>query len=194
MNYLAHIYLSEDHIEYQLGNLLADPLKGKAWPECSSLFLEGMQMHKEIDKFTDKHALFKRSKARLGHRGYLRGVVIDVVYDYMLCKNWDDYNQIALPTFINRFHQAANLQIQNYPEKPKKFISKLIKHRALSAYSSVEGLGLTFQRIDKRLSKRIKAKESMKDYMDTVIVQLDKIEDDFNEFFPNLVSFVKQNQ
>lgn len=30
MNWLAHVLLSENHIEYQLGNLLTDPLKGKA--------------------------------------------------------------------------------------------------------------------------------------------------------------------
>ncbi len=34
MNYLAHTLLSKSNIEFQLGNLLADPLKGKRWPSA----------------------------------------------------------------------------------------------------------------------------------------------------------------
>ncbi len=39
MNWLAHIFLSENHIEHQLGNLLTDPLKGKAWEGASDRIL-----------------------------------------------------------------------------------------------------------------------------------------------------------
>ena len=35
MNWLAHVFLSENNIEHQLGNLLADPLKGRAWEEAT---------------------------------------------------------------------------------------------------------------------------------------------------------------
>ncbi|NVJ65002.1 MAG: DUF479 domain-containing protein [Gammaproteobacteria bacterium] len=148
-------------------------------------------MHKEIDKFTDKHPLFKQSKARLGRRGYLRGVVIDVIYDYMLCKSWSDFSSVALDEFINKFHQEATLQIEHYPDKAKNFISKVIQHNALRSYSSIEGLVLTFQRIDKRLSDRIKAKESMFDYIPKAIDQLENIEYDFNKFFPELIKFAE---
>ncbi len=193
MNYLAHIFLSKNNIDYQLGNLLADPLKGRAWENCPPLFIEGMQMHKAIDKFTDRHPLFKQSKARLGNRGYLRGVVIDVVYDYMLCRNWNGYSQLTLKEFIDDFHQEASMRIESYPNKAKNFASKVIQHNALRSYNSIEGLELTFQRINRRLSDRIKAKESMEGYIPIVLVQLTEIEKDFNQFFPELVEFVKAN-
>ncbi len=194
MNYLAHIYLSPSNIDYQLGNLLADPLKGKAWDNCPPEFIQGMKMHKAIDKFTDKHPMVKQSKSRLGKRGYLRGVVIDVVYDYMLSNNWDSYHQLPLSQFIENFHNKAHLQIQTYPNKPRQFTSKVIQHKALLAYGSLEGLLLTFQRIDKRLSDRIKAKESMQDYINIVLEQLESIEKDFNTFFPELINFSEQNR
>jgi len=38
MNWLAHVFLSENHIEHQLGNLLTDPLKDKAWEGASDSF------------------------------------------------------------------------------------------------------------------------------------------------------------
>jgi len=56
MNWLAHVLLSENHIEHQLGNLLTDPLKGKAWDGASERVLYGIQMHMRIDS---------KSKARL---------------------------------------------------------------------------------------------------------------------------------
>ena len=194
MNYLAHIFLSKDHIEYQLGNLLADPLKGKAWADSHPLLLEGMKMHKTIDKFTDRHPLVKQSKSRLKHKGYLKGVVIDVVYDYMLSKHWDSYSLTPLKIFIETFHHNAIEQIKTYPKKAHDFVNKIITHDALLTYGTVEGLELTFNRIDKRLSERIRAKESMQDYMGIVIEQLDEIEKDFQVFFPQLIRHVAHNE
>ena len=58
MNYLAHIFLSENDIYFQLGNYLADRLKGRAWEDAHPNIIKGMQTHKIIDKFTDEHPLF----------------------------------------------------------------------------------------------------------------------------------------
>jgi acyl carrier protein phosphodiesterase len=29
MNWLAHVFLSEENVDFQIGNFLADPMKGK---------------------------------------------------------------------------------------------------------------------------------------------------------------------
>jgi acyl carrier protein phosphodiesterase len=79
MNWLAHILVSEHSVDYQLGNLLADPLKGRVWPEASDAVRMGFEMHKRIDCFTDQHPIFIRSKHRLGPTGFLRAAVIDMV-------------------------------------------------------------------------------------------------------------------
>ena len=52
MNWLAHVFLSEDHIEHQLGNLLTDPLKAKPWEGASDKVRHGIETHKRIDAFT----------------------------------------------------------------------------------------------------------------------------------------------
>ena len=77
MNYLAHTVLSKNSIEYQLGNLLADPLKGKRWEGASDEHYAGMRMHAAIDMFTDANKTISLSKSRLRKKGYLKGVVID---------------------------------------------------------------------------------------------------------------------
>lgn len=55
MNWLAHTLLSSKSIEYQLGNLLADPMKGRWWPGVSDEMVAGFQMHTAIDSFTDSN-------------------------------------------------------------------------------------------------------------------------------------------
>ncbi len=89
MNWLAHILLSKRNIEYQLGNLLADPFKGKLWPAANQALLDGVQMHKSIDMFTDSHETVVQCKARLGTKGYLKGVVVDLLFDHFLSPQFD---------------------------------------------------------------------------------------------------------
>ena len=87
MNWLAHIFLSEQNIDFQIGNYLADPLKGRVWEQASPNLKNGMHVHKIIDSYTDAHREFKRSKLRLGEKGLLKPIIIDLTYDYLLTKN-----------------------------------------------------------------------------------------------------------
>lgn len=68
MNWLAHIFISIDSIDYQLGNLLADPLKGKPWPGASEATRSGFAMHRIIDRYTDTNTDVIKSKSRLGKK------------------------------------------------------------------------------------------------------------------------------
>ncbi len=104
MNWLAHSLLSKRHIDYQLGNILADPLRGAAWPHASEAMKEGMQMHKSIDKFTDQHPLIAVSKARLGADGHLKGVVLDLLYDHFLSQSWASFSAVSLTAFLQTFN------------------------------------------------------------------------------------------
>ena len=47
MNWLAHVFLSEQKIDFQIGNFLADPLKGRLWDDASSDMKNGMRITDE---------------------------------------------------------------------------------------------------------------------------------------------------
>lgn len=91
MNWLAHVFLSEQNIDFQVGNFISDPLKGKAWENASEDIKKGMEVHKIIDSYTDSHTIFKQSKKRLKDKGLLKAVIVDFTYDYLLAKNWDKF-------------------------------------------------------------------------------------------------------
>lgn len=191
MNWLSHIFISKNSIEYQLGNILADPLKGKYWEGASRLTQEGFKVHCRIDAYTDANENVLKSKSRLGKKGYLKGVIIDIAYDYFLLKNWDSYSKIEFSVFINKFYEDAISEITNYPKIPKEFVERVIQSDILTSYSTLEGLEVAFQRIDKRLSKRLLAKECASEYLPILERELDAIQKDFDIFFPQLISHFK---
>jgi len=189
MNWLAHIFVSENDIDYQLGNLLSDHLKGKLWEGSSEKYAQGVTMHKNIDLYTDTHECVLTSKSRLGDSGYLRGVVIDIVYDHLLLKHWQLYSTQSLDDFIDEFNQNAWRAIKTYPEKARAFVSKLILSNCLTSYASMEGIKIAFERVDRRLSARLAAKDNTSGYFALVNQRLPDIEQDFLLYFPDLLRF-----
>ena len=192
MNWLAHVFLSENHIEHQLGNLLADPLKGRAFDGATPMFKKGLQTHLNIDTFTDAHPLVRQSKRRLEGKKYLKGVVIDIVYDHLLTKHWTKYSSKDFTQFTAKFREEAPLQIELFPKEAKRIINRVVEIKLLSSYADLEGLGEGFKRIDKRLSERVLAKETTFSYLPLVAKEMPYIEQDFLEFFPELMEYVRK--
>lgn len=137
MNWLAHILLSKRDVEYQLGNLLADPFKGKLWPRANQSLLDGVQMHKSIDIFTDSHEVVTECKARLGSKGYLKGVVVDLLFDHFLSNNWYLYSGLPLETFVEKFHCEAFQKAQEFPSQQSQFVKRVINSRLLLSYKKL---------------------------------------------------------
>jgi len=192
MNWIAHIFLSEYNIDFQIGNYLADPLKGKVWEDANANFINGMKIHKIIDSYTDKNLLFKRSKQRIGS-GLLRGVVIDLTYDYLLSKNWDKFSNIPLDIFFNKFNTDAKRRLKYIPQNARIPLENLIKYDIVNRYKKIDDLQTVFSKVDKRLSSRVLKKDNNSSYYKAVSQNIFKIEEDFLEFFPQLTNHIKNH-
>lgn len=190
MNWLAHVFLSEPSIHEQLGNLLTDPLKGRAWEGMESETRFGMSVHLQIDSFTDTHEIFLRSCRRLGNTGRLRGVVVDLVYDHMLSCHWHHFSDELLAEFLIRFYERAVEAAEHYPDVARGFVNTLIKSNRLGRYGTLEGVDNSMTWIDRRLSSRVTAREKTKDYLKLIEIEYAGLSADFMEFFPNLQEHV----
>jgi acyl carrier protein phosphodiesterase len=191
MNWLAHIFLSKNSIDYQLGNLLADTLKGRSFEGASRPFEAGLAMHCRIDAFTDAHPRVAKSKARLQGKKYLKGVVVDLVYDHLLVKHWPEYSRVGIDGFLQTFYHEANDAVQAYPDEAQGFVRRVIDNDILNSYGTLEGLETAFLRIDRRLSARLLARESCTEYLPLVKKEIAGLEADFSRFFPELVAHFK---
>lgn len=194
MNWLAHILLSKKDIEYQLGNFLADPLKGKVWEGASESVENGMLMHKSIDIFTDSHKIVSQSKSRLGSKGYLKGVIIDILYDHYLASNWSDYSNISLSRFLNSFKSEGLVASKVFPDEPKHIVARLVESDRLAKYNEFEGFIEAIYRINDRLSPRIKAKDSALNYIEVVEHEYEPLKEDFAEFLPELMTYFRNHE
>lgn len=193
MNWLAHLFLSEQKTDFQMGNILADPLKGRVWDTASFEMIKGMSVHKNIDSFTDKHKVVSNSKKILREKGLLKPVIIDLTYDYLLHKNWHRFCSIDLEDFTNTFYESSSKEVESLPPKAKLFMNNLINKRILNKYKDLEHLKLSFERLDTRLSKRLLQRENASGYYEDVKRNIDKIEEDFLIFFPILCKDVKSS-
>ena len=194
MNWLAHIFLSEQNIDFQIGNYLADPLKAKAWNDASENLKKGMKTHILIDSFSDKHTLVLQSKNRLAQKGLLRAIVIDIVYDHFLTKNWDRFCNISFENYTQNFYEEASKRLKDLPNNASQRLSRIIKYEVLNKYQSINDLKKVFKGIDEnRLSPKLLSRDSASAYFDTFQNNMDDIEKDFLAFFPELCEKVKEN-
>ncbi len=122
MNFLAHIYLSGDNDFIKIGNFMADGIRGKQFEHFPEDVQKGIILHRFIDTYTDSHDIFRQSTKRL-HEKYhhYAGVIVDIVYDHFLAKNWSKYSDENLEDFINRFYNSLHENYAILTEKTQGF-------------------------------------------------------------------------
>ena len=193
MNWLAHVFLSEQKIDFQIGNFLADPLKGKLWDSASADMQKGVDIHKIIDSYTDSHKVVSISKARLREKGLLKPVIVDLTYDYLLTKNWNMFSSIPIKEFLESFNREAKKRSNDLPTHASELVANLADEDRLNKYHDLNQLKKAFERIDTRLSKKLLLRESAVGYFDIVNEKINDLESDFLIFFPDLCSFLKKD-
>ena len=107
MNFLAHCCLSGDSEAVMFGNFIADFIKGRGGESYPGDVYRGIILHREIDAFTDRHRQVAQSKRRLWprHRHYST-VIVDIIYDHFLARNWQEYSAIPLADFARHAYGA----------------------------------------------------------------------------------------
>lgn len=146
MNYLAHLYLSGPSDGIRLGNFIGDYVKGNRFSRYPPEIRKGILLHRQIDSFMDEHPL-SHASAELFRARYTRfsRVIIDVVYDHYLAKNWDKYSDQSLHDFVNEVHK---LFITNYfilPPQVRQFLPFLIRSRRMENYQHLSGIEKTLK-------------------------------------------------
>ena len=73
------------------------------------------------------------------------------------------------------------------------YLSNMINRDLLNKYHNLDQLKTSFERMDLRLSERLRQRETAISYFDSVLENLDDLEEDFLNFFPQLCEKVKDN-
>lgn len=187
MNYLAHIYLSDNSEENMLGNFLGDFVNKALENEFEYSIKQGIFMHKKLDTFTDSHPDFLRSRKRISSTNRrLAGVLIDIFYDHFLAKNWHDYSSIALEEYADNFYNILKNFSYCLPNKLITRMPFIIEENWLLSYRDIIGIERTVERIAKRFSD---TKHPLVNPINELINNYESLENDFKYFYPDAIEY-----
>lgn len=186
MNYLAHLYLSGDSEDIQVGNFIGDYVKGNKYLQFPERVSFGIRMHRHIDSFTDQHLLVKECMNIL-KPGYGRysGIVTDVFFDHFLAANWHDYSVFTLRQFTKHAHAVLLSNFGMLPFRVKQFLPFLIQHKRLESYADINSM-LPVLEI---MSRRTSLPENSRWAAEMLVQEYEQFEFLFRRFFAELVDY-----
>jgi len=152
MNYLAHALLSGDDPGVLIGNMATDSLKGRLPPDLLPAVVRGVQLHHEIDRYTDDSDEFSvcREVFETGYGKYAH-VLVDIAFDHCLCKSWHLYCAHPFASFVERVYAVL---LDSDLSVPNAFISIAERMRSedwLTSYCTLSGVEAAYERVGRRL-------------------------------------------
>ena len=189
MNFLAHLYLSQNNTNIMIGNFIADHIRGNNYKDFPIEIQQGIFLHREIDTFTDAHPIVRKSKRRLHERyKHYDGVIIDIFYDHFLAKNWADYSAIPLDVYTQSIYNLFEEKAPELPVKSQQFIKYMIEYNILYNYQFEEGI----EKVLNGMNHRTKGKSQMNLAIEDLKILNKELEQDFTLFFKDLIAFSNQ--
>lgn len=186
MNFLAHIYLSGDDDQLKIGNFIADSIRGKKYRDYPEAIQRGILLHRKIDQFTDTHETVKLSKQRLyKNYSHYAGVIVDILYDHFLAKNWDRYSSTPLADYVDHFYDLLEENFEILPLPVQKMYPYMVNNNWLLSYASIDGIGKVLDGMNRRTKNKSK--------MNLAVGELQEFyhefEHEFTLFFEELIQY-----
>lgn len=189
MNFLAHIYLSGNDKDVIIGNFIADAIKGNSYQKYPPKIQIGILLHREIDTFTDAHPIVKKSTKRLHERyGHYSGIIVDILYDHFLAKNWMVYSQVPLDEFVQEFYALLKKYHEILPARIHRMMPYMFSDNWLLSYASIPGIS----KILYQMNYRTKNKSKMNLAVEELNEFYTDFEKEFTDFFNELIPFSQQ--
>lgn len=196
MNHLAHFHLASlnrhiDPCESMIGSFLGDYVKGQLSGEYPAGIEAGIELHRRIDAYTDRHAVVK-----LGYQTFeppLRRyapIITDLVYDHFLAKNWDEHYHTSLEEFNRHIFDLCEDLMHHLPKNASITLSTM-RHRS-TLLNTVDPDFIKYSL--KHISTRLKRANPLADAYNQVLGTMPSLEKHFSAFFPEVQAFATQHQ
>lgn len=154
MNFLAHLWLADQTRTSLSGAVLGDVAHGADLSMYPRALEAGIRLHRRVDIATDRHPAISAVRARFaqGARRYA-GIILDVVCDHVLARNWDTWNPQPLPDFCARAGHALAADSAWFVHAGGRAVNAEKFAQLLLSYQSAEGIDRALARIATRLKK-----------------------------------------
>ena len=188
MNFLAHAYLSFGEPKVLIGNYIGDFVRGDLSKVYDPEIIIGIQLHRDIDAFTDTHPVVKEAQAML-RPIYARysTVITDMYFDHFLSKYWEDYHPVPIDLFAAKVYDTLG---QNSDILPSNFLiayDMMVSYNWLVSYGRLDGIRDAMMGVAKRTTFNSKMETAHLFLEENYEVLLGY----FRDFFPLLVEYSK---
>ncbi len=151
MNYLGHMVLSGVDEKILLGNFLGDHVCNKTLHLYDSSIQKGIELHREIDLFTDSHPISRELRAMLFDEYRHRSrVILDLFYDHFLAADFRDFHGVSISDYVVKVSDILQNQLHLMPESAKHYFMAMEKYGWLEGYASIDGIRLILNQMSRR--------------------------------------------
>ena len=146
-------------------------------------------MHRHIDTYTDAHKTVRLSTKRLHAKySHYSGVIVDILYDHFLAKNWANYCETPLDEYVENFYDSLEANYDLLPLRIQKMMPYMLADNWLLSYASIDGI----TRVLEGVNRRTKNRSSMNEAVVELEVFYAEFEKEFSDFFDELIASAKQ--
>ena len=168
---------------------MADSIRGHHYLDYPDEIRKGILLHRHIDTFTDAHPIYRKSKHKLHEKyGHYSGVIMDIVYDHYLAKNWSKYSDEKLEDYAATFYKLLQDNYEILTVSVQKMMPYMISRNWLVSYASLEGLEMILFQMDYRTKHRVNMQEAIVE----VKQYYTEFEEEFTLYFEELQQHCKE--
>jgi acyl carrier protein phosphodiesterase len=170
--------------------MISDFVKGKKKFHYTPGIQKGIQLHRDIDQYTDSHPITRQAKQFFipDYRLYA-GAFIDIVYDHFLA---NDRNEFENDTLLNRFCQESYNVLSDYLEQLPLAYQKMFPYMQsqnwLYHYKEKPGMEKSFKGLARKATYLTESERAF-NIFNTSYTELG---DCYRAFFPELKEFTIQ--
>jgi acyl carrier protein phosphodiesterase len=156
LNYVAHAFFSRDDAAFMLGQLLGDHAVSTDLSGACHALRSGVSAHRALDEYTDEHAAFRRACALLeGACGRYAPVLMDVILDHALVRNWDLFapHGLTFAAFEEGLYAGIERNVELLPGRMRPPAERLLRWRWLGMFATEQGTIEAMERLRSRASR-----------------------------------------
>lgn len=186
MNFLAHLHVAAGSEQLLAGAVLADFVKGRLPGGLPPALAAGVELHRRVDSFTDRHPLARQSRRRLpAANRRAAGIAVDIVYDHFLARHWRRFADEPLPAFAARCYACLEAHAAAVPDA-LPLIRAMRAGDWLCGYRELAAA----QRALARTARRLRRPDLLAGAPEALAREQAGLETDFLAFYPELQRFV----
>ncbi|MGE0568278.1 MAG: ACP phosphodiesterase [Bacteroidia bacterium] len=187
---MAHAYLSGENHGLIIGNFIGDYVRGNDYLKYPVEIQKGILLHREIDRFTDSHELFRKSK-RLFYNGFEKhsGILVDIYFDHLLAKYFKELTNYELINYTKSIYEIYTDHVENNSIPNKHFLNYVISNDIYNNYSVLNQIEVVLYQMSQRIKHDVALHKSVENFKENEDLLTNHFKSFFGEIKNHIIKF-----